>query len=93
MAYCQNCGTGIGSAGNYCPNCGAALSSVNNTAYTFQNGNSNTMKTAATVAGAAVGVSLLSNLFHRRHRPPMHGPMHGMSHGGPGMMGRGPGRR
>lgn len=103
MAYCQYCGSDLGNAANFCPNCGAAL---NNTA-AQNNGSttqwSDTAKTVGTVAGVAVGASLLSRMFRRpryRHGPPM-GPFHGPGphHRGPGgpmgghgpMGGRGPG--
>lgn len=88
MTYCEKCGTQISDTANFCPGCGAA---VNNVGSDTQNRNteySDAAKTAATVAGAAVGVSLLSRMFRRRRRPPM--PPHDGPMGGPG--GRGPHR-
>lgn len=88
----------MNSDANFCPNCGTAVGNANSFSTNETTGTSDTAKTVATVAGAAVGVSLLSRLFgggrHRRppmppHHPPMpphRGPMGG--HRGPG--GRGP---
>lgn len=85
MAYCGNCGVQIQDTVNFCPNCGAAMN--NTTAAGTQNSSyTGAAKTAATIAGTAVGVSLLSRLFRRRCRPPM--PPHGGMMGGPM---RGPG--
>ena len=91
MAYCQNCGANIDANVNFCSNGGTEINGTNTTNSNTQNINqqwSNTAKTVGTVAGAVVGASLLSHLFHRRRRPPMmhhHGPM-----GGPGGHGHGP---
>ena len=102
MAYCQNCGTNIDGTPNFCPNCGASLNAANQQTCSNNGTNtrassqwSNTAKTVGTVAGVAVGASLLGSLLHRRrrrHRPPMGpGPMMGGHHRGPrGPMG-GPG--
>lgn len=86
MAYCQNCGTNLDTNPNYCPNCGAALNAVD-TQQTNQQW-SNTAKTVGTVAGAAVGATLLTGLLRRRRRH--HMPPHGGHMGGPGGMGHGP---
>lgn len=102
MAYCQNCGAQLSDSANFCPSCGA---SVNGTAQATNTQTTNTQADAAkvvgTVAGVAVGASLLSRLFRPRppyHHPPM-GPYHGPRgprgpmggpHGGP-HGGRGPG--
>ncbi len=94
MTYCTNCGTQINDDVNFCPSCGATASGHGDTAQSKRSGNA--AKTAATIAGTAVGVSLLSRMARRRHRPPMppHGGMHrgGIPpHGRRGPMG-GPGR-
>ncbi len=97
MAYCVNCGAKLGDGANFCPSCGTA---VNGNNQSTQNQSSDAAKTAATIAGTALGVSILSNMMRRRrhrmmpppHRGPMggpRGPMGGI--GGPG--GRGPGGR
>lgn len=86
MAYCQYCGASLDGSPNFCPSCGASLNgnTQNNNANTQAQSNNqwSTAKTVGTVAGAAVGVSLLSRLFRPRppHHPPM-GPHHG-PHGG-----------
>ena len=95
--YCQNCGAELVSTANFCPNCGTAVNG-GSSANTENNSQfSGAAKTAATVAGAAVGVSLLGSLLRRRRRPPMAPPprrpfgrRRGGPHGGPGPMG-GPG--
>lgn len=88
MAYCQNCGAQLSDSANFCPSCGA---SVNGTAQTTNTQAADAAKVVGTVAGVAVGASLLSRLFRPRppyHRPPM-GPFHGPrgprgGFGGPG---------
>lgn len=110
MAFCPNCGTNLVATTNFCPNCGTAIKEIHTHNTYNQNTNqqwSNTAKTVGTVAGAAVGVSLLNRLVHRRRRPPVmpprtgpmggsgmhgHGPMGGPGGRGHGPMG-GPGRR
>lgn len=87
MPYCSSCGSNINSNVNFCPNCGAAINtSTNQSQTTYQNQNSDTAKTVATVASTAVGVSLLSRMLHRPRRhgmmpPPHRGPMGGPHHG------------
>ena len=97
MAYCQNCGTDLDTDPNFCPNCGTQLNEANPQQATAQEQTdnrqwSNTAKTVGTVAGLAVGASVLGGLIRRhRRRPPMHhhgGFMGG--HRGHGPMG-GPG--
>lgn len=93
MAYCQHCGTNLDTNPNFCPNCGAQLNDATPDQATFQQqGNSrqwsNTAKTVGTVAGVAVGASVLGGLLRRRRRrPPM--PPHGGFMGGHGRHGHG----
>lgn len=85
MAYCQQCGSRMDDSANFCPSCGASVNGTTSQNNTQTNDQwSNTAKAVGTVAGAAVGVSLLSRLFRPR-RPPMgpHGPMMGGPHRGP----------
>lgn len=84
MAYCSNCGASINAGANFCPSCGARLNSS-----ATQSQSSDTSKTVATIAGTAVGVSILSRMMHRRRRhmimppPPHRGPMGAPHRGGP----------
>ena len=67
--YCNNCGTEITTNANFCSCCGNALNK--NAGYTENvngqstSGMSDTAKTVATVAGVAVGASLLGCMFRR----------------------------
>lgn len=96
MAYCQYCGTKLEDTARFCPNCGAARTGsttqadpANTTAQSNAQW-SNTARTVGTVAGVAVGASLLSRLF--RPRPPRHpGPPMGPHHGPMGGPHHGPG--
>lgn len=97
MAYCVNCGADLGDKANFCSSCGTAVNG-NTQTQNDQDRASGTAKTAATIAGTAIGVSVLNRILHRRrHRmmppPPHRGPMGGPRgpRGGPG--GRGPGGR
>lgn len=84
MAYCSNCGANIDAGANFCPSCGARLNSSST-----QSQSSDTSKTVATIAGTAIGVSVLSRMMHRRRRhmimppPPHRGPMGAPHRGGP----------
>lgn len=84
MSYCTNCGTQIKDSVRFCPHCGTPIHECENV--TQNTKTKDTVKTAATIAGTAVGVSLLSRMARRRRRPPM--PPHGGMMVGPG--GRGP---
>lgn len=95
--YCNNCGAEAAAGAKYCSSCGSALETnydyENVDAAQNQTNTGKTVKTVATVAGLAVGASLLGNMLHRRRRPPMppHGGMMGGPMGGP-MGGHGPRR-
>lgn len=90
MADCQYCGAALNAANNQ----NTASDASANTQASHQW--SNTAKTVGTVAGIAIGASVLGGLLrrHRHHRRPPMGPHHGMTgrhhrpgHGGPGHMG------
>lgn len=96
MAYCQNCGTVLDTNPNFCPNCGAAFDNGVTQQTGGQQNNtrqwSNTTKTVGTIAGVAVGASVLGNILRRHRRPPMppHGGFMGGHRGHGGHMGGGP---
>ena len=81
MAYCEKCGMQMDSTANFCPNCGNPVKGYSGGAQTANN--SDTARTVATIAGTAVGVSLLNRLFRHRHcgRPMPPPPPRGMGCG------------
>ena len=61
--YCSYCGANIGNYSDYCPNCKASFDGYSN------HTSSGVGKTIATIAGTAIGVSMLSHMAHRRRHP------------------------
>ncbi len=92
MSYCVNCGGELADNVNFCPYCGTAVNGgctaggyTASGASTSNSTSNDAVKTAATVAGVAVGASWLSRLMRRHRRPLMHHHM-----GMPGGMFMGP---
>ena len=69
--YCKNCGLELDYQTNFCPNCGTAVGIDNQV---DADEGSGVGKTIATVAGAALGISLLKRLTRNVHvaPPPPH---------------------
>ena len=71
MPFCPNCSSSVNSYANFCPNCGSSLN--------YGSTGSSVAKTVTTVAGTAIGLSMLNKMAHRRHHhhmPPPPPPPH-----------------